>query len=111
MGRNQLEANQQRLTVKDLAAHGFPEEEIAVFARVGSLKKLRRSFGDEVEFGPIGANLEVAKNLFEMATEHNSATAATFWLRCRARWSAKAGSGAGEEEEEVRIIYPEPTHL
>ena len=94
-------ANNKRELAKNLAAHGFSNEEVGVSVGVKSAQILKQRFGPAMEVGVIEANFKVAKTVFEMATSGKSASAAIFWLRSRAGWMGKAEDYAYSEDVEM----------
>ena len=101
---NELDA--KRDIVRNLAAHGFSDQEIGCYTGIRSVEILQEEFLNELEWGPIDKNLEVAQSLFEMATKGKSVTAATFWLRCRNGWAPKPAPFASEDD--VNVIFSPP---
>jgi hypothetical protein len=100
------EQNATRDTIRNLAAHGFSDHEIGCYTGIRSVETLQKEFLNELEYGPIDKNLEVAQSLFELATKGKSVTAATFWLRCRNGWAAKPAPFATEND--VNVIFSAP---
>jgi hypothetical protein len=79
-------SEENRRTVKMLAAVGMPHEHIARKLGLGSAKTLRKHFREELDLGAAEANAQVARSLFEMATSGMNVAAAIFWLTARAGW-------------------------
>lgn len=116
-GRPSFEpTKQQKSMVKTMCGFGIPVEDICkVIENPQTGKPINKTtaykhFKDEIESGHVLANFKVAKNLFTIATGSTpqAVTAAIFYLKCRARWSDKAGSDSEPEEvqapSEIRII-------
>ena len=74
----------QRRQVEAMAAYGIPEADIARAVNIDP-KTLRKHYRDELDFGTIKANTQVAGFLFNSARNGN-VTAQIFWLKTRARW-------------------------
>jgi hypothetical protein len=91
MNRNSLlDADEKRVTVRNLAAHGFSDQDIVCYAGIQDSKQLHKEFGHDLETAEIDANLEVARSLYDMATSRKNISATSFWLRCRAAWTVDA---------------------
>ena len=78
--------------VKDRARIGIPQENIAKAVGI-SAKILRKHYRDELDKAEEEANVDVASNLFHIASGRNESatvrdviTAACFWLKTRAGW-------------------------
>jgi hypothetical protein len=95
------EQNSKRDTIRNLSAHGFTDQEIGCYTGIRSMETLQKKFLNELEYGPIDKNLEVAQSLFELATKGKSVTAATFWLRCRNGWAVKPAPFTADNDVEV----------
>jgi hypothetical protein len=95
------EQNAKRDTVRNLSAHGFTDQEIGRYAGIRSIETLQKVFLNELESGPVDKNLEVAQSMFDLATKGKSATAATFWLRCRNGWAVKPAPFTADDDVEV----------
>jgi hypothetical protein len=92
MSRPRLEpTEEQRLTVKSLAACGIRQEEIASKIGIRSPKTLREHFSQELASGVTDANYKVAKTVYEKAIQGDM-YAAQFWLRCRGGWKDRAAN-------------------
>ena len=70
--------------VEGLAAYGIPEGDIAEMLQIDP-KTLRKHYRQELDFGSVKANAQVAGFLFNSAKNGN-VTAQIFWLKTRARW-------------------------
>ena len=76
---------EQRQLVKQLAAVGVPQEDIARKIGIRSPKTIRKYFRDELDLGTIDANAAIGTTLFQKAREGN-VEALKFWLQNRAGW-------------------------
>src|SRR5580704_6102982 len=81
-------AEQKRL-VKVLSSYGIRQGDIATEVGLRSPKTLRKHFREELDHGRIGANIRVAKTLYEMAISGRNLSATVFWLERRAGWRSK----------------------
>lgn len=88
-----------RAQVKMLAGMGVPDYDIAKVVGLSG-PTMRKYFMLELETGHIHANAQVAQSLFNQATnkEKPSATAAIFWLKCRAEWREDGREEQGKKE-------------
>jgi hypothetical protein len=84
--------DQQRKTVRSMAAYGVPQEEIAHCMGLRSAKTLRDHFRKELDRATAEANAQVAQTLYQMATSGKNIAATIFWLKARARWQERGGS-------------------
>jgi hypothetical protein len=84
--------------VEGLAAYGIPEADIAEMLQIDP-KTLRKHYRQELDFGSVKANAQVAGFLFNSAKNGN-VTAQIFWLKTRARWK--------EVPPQITVIEPEP---
>lgn len=80
--------DEQRRTVKTMAAYGIPQEAIAKVVRC-SEPTLRRSFRAELDTAVHEANARVAQCLYQQATTPGNVAASIFWLKARAGWREK----------------------
>ena len=80
--------DEQRRTVKALAAVGVPQETIAGYIGIDA-KTLRKHFRPELDHGSLEANVKVAQTLFSMATVDRNVAAAIFWMKARGGWREK----------------------
>lgn len=80
--------DEQRRTVKALAAVGVPQEAIASYIGIDP-KTLRKAFRAELDHGSLEANVKVAQTLFSMATVDRNVAAAIFWMKARGGWREK----------------------
>lgn len=88
MGRPQHEpTEQQRGTVRAMAAYGVPEEDIAKVIGIDP-KTLRKHYRRELDTAHVEATAKVAQSLYSQATGGNVA-AAIFWMKARAGWSER----------------------
>ncbi len=78
----------QREVVQALAGFGVIEDDIAKYIGVCP-KTLRKYYRNELDTAEIGANLRVARRLFQHATG-DSVPAAIFWMKVRAGWKETA---------------------
>jgi hypothetical protein len=67
---------------------GLTHSQIAMMLSISD-ETLRKYYRAELDKGEAAMNLNVATNLYTMATgnDRNAVTAAIFWLKTRARWS------------------------
>lgn len=74
-----------------MAGFGVPQSAIAGAIGV-DCKTLRERFRDELDRGVAAANMQVAQNMFKLATGpgREAVAAAKYWLSCRAGWSEYA---------------------
>jgi hypothetical protein len=70
--------------VEGLAAYGIPEADIAEMLQIDP-KTLRKHYRQELDFGSVKANAQVAGFLFNSAKNGN-VTAQIFWLKTRGHW-------------------------
>ena len=77
---------EQRRTVKSLAAYGIKQEGIARVLRLRSTKTLRKHFREEITLGEIEAVAQVAQAHYKMATSGKSAVSTIDFLSKRQRW-------------------------
>lgn len=93
---------QQRKTVKTMAAYGIPQADIS--AVIGCDRNtLMKHFRDELDTAAAQANAKVAESLFRRATGEgpSSVAAAIFWLKARAGWSESREQPMGKKEERM----------
>lgn len=76
---------EQRQLVKNLAAVGIPQEDIARKIGIRSPKTLREHFREELDLAVIDANASVGGALYKSAMKGN-VEAQKFWLIARAAW-------------------------
>lgn len=76
----------QRRTVKSLAAYGMSHEGIAHMLALRSPKTLRKHFRKELELGAIEGTAQVAQTRFQMAKCGKYPTATIHYLDKRPRW-------------------------
>ncbi|MBV8916413.1 MAG: hypothetical protein JOZ05_25670 [Acetobacteraceae bacterium] len=77
--------DQQRRTVRAMAAYGVPQDDIARVIDVAP-KTLRLHFRDELDRAVIEANAKVAQTCYQMAISGQHPAATFFWLKTRAGW-------------------------
>ena len=77
---------EQRSTVKSMAAYGIKQEDISTELGLRSPKTLRKHFGQEIKRAAIQANTRVGQTLYKMATSGKEPAATIFWLKTRAGW-------------------------
>lgn len=92
-------SDEQRRTVKALAAVGVPHDAIAGYIDVDP-KTLRKAFRLELDHGALEATAKVGQTLFSIATVDRNVAACIFWLKARAGWREKqqvevTGEGGG----------------
>jgi hypothetical protein len=76
----------QRRTVKSLAAYGMSHEGIAQMLALRSPKTLRKHFRKELELGAIEGTAQVAQTRFQMAKSGKHPAATIHYLEKRSRW-------------------------
>jgi hypothetical protein len=81
--------DEQRRTVKSMAAMGIRQEEIARKLEIRSAKTLRTHFREELDRGATDANYNVASALYKQAMSGNTA-AMIFWLKTRGGWHERS---------------------
>ena len=77
---------EQRSTVRRLAALGIRQADIAEMIGLRSEKTVRKHFRRELNRGVAEANRQVAQSLYRLATGGKCPAASMFWLKCRAGW-------------------------
>jgi hypothetical protein len=82
--------DEQRRLVKNLAAMGNLQQDIAMMIGIRSPKTLRKYFRLELDRGATEANSNVAQTMYMMATDGKHVGAAAFWLKCRAGWRERS---------------------
>jgi hypothetical protein len=80
---------EQRRTVKSLAAYGINQEGIARVLRLRSLKTLRKHFREELTLGEIEGVAQVAQTHYQMAKSGKHAASTIHFLDKRPRWLEK----------------------
>ena len=98
--------DEQRRTVKALAAVGVPQEAIAGYIDIDA-KTLRKHFRQELDHGTLEANVKVAQTLFSMATVDRNVAAAIFWMKARGGWREKNmldTDGNPQEATQVTVV-------
>lgn len=88
MPKTVIPTDEQRRTIRAMAAFGVPQDAIAVHFSLDP-KTLRKHFRSELDRGSVEANVKVAQSLFNMATAGNNVAAAIFWMKARAGWREK----------------------
>lgn len=88
MSRVYIPSDEQRRTVRAMAAFGVPQDAIAAHFNLDP-KTLRKHHRVELDRGTVEANVKVAQSLFTMATAGNNVAAAIFWMKARAGWREK----------------------
>jgi len=81
-------SDEQRRLVTVISSYGIRQEDIATEVGLHSQKTLRKHFRKELDHGRIGANIRVAKTLYQMAASGRNLVATIFWLE-RAGWRSK----------------------
>lgn len=83
MARPQFQVTEkQRQQVKNMAALGLRQEEIATLLEI-TPKTLRKHFRDELDRGALEANAAVMGSLLQLATSGKNASATIFWVKTR----------------------------
>jgi hypothetical protein len=77
---------EQRRTVKALAAYGIKQEGIARVVRLRSAKTLRKHFREDLILGEIEAVAQVAQTHFQMAKSGKHPRSTIHFLERRQRW-------------------------
>jgi hypothetical protein len=77
---------EQRRTVKSLAAYGIKQEGIARVLRMRSPKTLRKHFREELILGEIEGVAQVAQTHYQMAKSGKHAISTINFLDKRRRW-------------------------
>ena len=83
---NFVPTEEQRRTVKSLAAYGIKQEGIARMLGLRSLKTLRKHFREELTLGEIEAVAQVAQTHYQMAKSGKHAASTIHFLEKRQRW-------------------------
>ena len=81
-----IPTEEQRRTVKSLAAYGINQEGIARMLRLRSLKTLRKHFREELTLGEIEAVAQVSQTHYNMAKSGKHAASTINFLDRRRRW-------------------------
>ncbi|MFT8246962.1 hypothetical protein [Roseomonas sp. BN140053] len=103
---------EQRRTVRTMAAYGIPQDAIARVVRC-SEPTLRRAYRFELDTAVTEANARVAQCLFQQATTPGNIAATIFWLKARAGWREKqlvevsGPNGAPPEPQKVVVVIRE----
>jgi hypothetical protein len=82
---------EQRSLVKQLAASGIPQKNIARKMNIRSVKTLRKYFREELDLGATDANTNVAAAMYQSAISGN-VNAQRTWMFCRAGWGRPASN-------------------
>jgi hypothetical protein len=77
---------EQRRTVKSLAAYGIKQEGIAHVLGLRSLKTLRKHFREDLTLGEIEGVAQVAQTHYQMAKSGKHAVSTIHFLEKRQRW-------------------------
>ncbi|NBS71164.1 hypothetical protein EBT31_19990 [bacterium] len=79
--------DRDRRQVEVMTGFGLTQEQIGKILNV-SEDTLQRHYADEISNGVAKANIQVAQNLFNIATSRDSGAvaAAIFWMKTRGRW-------------------------
>lgn len=88
---------EQRQQIETLAGYGLTEEEIASVIKI-SKPSLRKWCQEEIVRGRNAAKGLVVQQLFANIKKGKEASI-FFWLKCRARWSERAGDLAEAVEQ------------
>ena len=79
--------DEHRRQVKDMAAYGVPQKQIARFLGISPMT-LRKNFRAEHDLAAVEVNNCVLHSLVHMATVRHNASAAIFWARTRCNFRA-----------------------
>jgi hypothetical protein len=79
----------QKHQVKAMSACGVRQTDIAMWVGLRSPKTLRKHFREELDRGRIGADVEVGKTLFKMATSGKRPSATFYYLNRQASRRAR----------------------
>jgi hypothetical protein len=80
----------QRYMVKVMSRYGIRQEDIATEVGLRSPKTLRKHFREELDLGRIGADIEVGKSLFKMASSGRRPSATFYYLNRQAARRARS---------------------
>lgn len=89
-------SGEQRQQIETLAGYGLTEEEIASVMRL-SIPSIKKYCKDEIYRGRNAAKTLVTQQLFSNIKKGKEASI-FFWLKCRARWSEKAGEADNQNQ-------------
>ena len=92
--------DEQKRTVKSMAAYGIKQEGIARVLRFRSPKTLRKHFREELDLGEIEAVAQVAQTHYQMARSRKYPASTIHFLDKRRRWLQ-------EQSETVPVAVPE----
>jgi len=96
-GRPSKEPNgEQRQQIETLAGYGLTEEEIASVMKLHP-QTIRKWCKEEIARGRNTAKTLVTQQLFANIKKGKEASI-FFWLKCRARWSEKAGEADNQSQ-------------
>lgn len=92
---------EDRERVELLAGFGLPHTDIALIVGISG-PTLRKYYGHELKLGKTKANAQVAKTLFQQATnkEKPNISACIFWLKCQAGWREAGSENKGKKEQQ-----------
>jgi len=105
-----IPTDKQRGMVEALVGLGLPQEEVSLLIinpetdKHIDAKTLRKAFAYELRVGGAKVKAEIARTLFQMATEDKSVNAALFLAKARLGWKEtlaneqKDAGGASHEE-------------
>jgi hypothetical protein len=79
----------QKHQVKGMSSCGVRQTDIAAWVGLRSPKTLRKHFREELDRGRIGADVEVGKTLFKMATSGKRPSATIYYLNRQASRRAR----------------------
>jgi hypothetical protein len=99
--------DEQRRTVKQFAAVGTPQDDIASKIGIRSPKTLRKYFREELDMGLVDANATVPSSLFQKAREGN-VEAQKFWLMNRAGWGRSTAQTTAAAPPPFVVAREEP---
>lgn len=96
--------DRDRRQVEIMTGLGLTQEQIGKILGV-SEDTLQRHYADEIANGVAKANVQVAQNLFNIATsrEQGSVAAAIFWMKSRGKWKEVNHVAHGGDDERAPI--------
>lgn len=96
--------DRDRRQVEVMTGLGLTQEQIGKILGV-SEDTLQRHYADEIANGVAKANVQVAQNLFNIATsrEQGSVAAAIFWMKSRGKWKEVNHVAHGGDDERAPI--------
>ena len=88
--------------VETFASYGIPDDDIARELNI-HLSTLRKYYREQLRFGRVKTNAQVAGFLFNAAKRGN-VTAMIFWLKCRAGWVDATAVAAALGKKEAALV-------